>query len=45
MVPAPIIPAQAGIHEALIWIPACAGMIGLLSLGDNRKRNMFFNRP
>ena len=29
MGPTPIIPAQAGIHEALIWIPACAGMIGL----------------
>ena len=25
----PIIPAQAGIQEALNWIPACAGMVGV----------------
>ena len=33
MVPAPIIPAKAGIHEALIWIPAFAGMIGVGRMG------------
>ena len=29
----PTIPAKAGIHEALIWIPAFAGMVGVGRMG------------
>ena len=29
----PTIPAKAGIHEALIWIPAFAGVIGVEPMG------------
>ena len=45
MRPTPIIPAKAGIQETLIWIPAFAGMIGLLRSGDNRNSNVILNSP
>ena len=41
----PTIPAKAGIHEASIWIPAFAGMVGLLRSGDNRKSPVILNSP
>ena len=41
MVPTPIIPAKAGIHEALIWIPAFAGMIGV----GRMVKGLRLNRP
>ena len=37
----PIIPAKAGIHQALIWIPAFAGMIGAGRMGNG----LFLNNP
>ena len=37
----PIIPAKAGIHEALIWIPAFAGMVGVGRMG----KGVMLNRP
>ena len=41
--PLPTIPAKAGIQINACWIPAFAGMIGLLSLVDNRKSNIILN--
>ena len=43
--PTPTIPAKAGIHGALIWIPAFAGMVGVLRSGGNGENNMSLNRP
>ena len=40
----PIIPAKAGIQIKASWIPAFAGMVGLLGLDSNRKSNMIPNR-
>ena len=37
----PTIPAKAGIHEVLIWIPAFAGMVGVERMG----KGLFLNRP
>ena len=37
----PAIPAKAGIHEALIWIPAFAGMIGV----GRMVKGLRLNRP
>ena len=37
----PTIPAKAGIHEALIWIPAFAGMIGV----ERMVKILILNRP
>ena len=41
LVPTPIIPAKAGIHEALIWIPAFAGMVGVERMGEG----LLLSRP
>ena len=45
MRPTPVIPAKAGIQTNVSWIPAFAGMIGLLRSGDNRNSNVILNRP
>ena len=41
----PIIPAKAGIQINASWIPAFAGMVGLLRSGENWKSKMLLNRP
>ena len=45
MRPKPTIPAKAGIQEALIWIPAFAGMVGLLRFGENWESPVILNSP